>query len=195
MLWALFACLINFRVSLHSFFSFITLLFIDLASESNFSDWFDGDNSPLGLDYDQDFTFEIWFKPAGNHLFKTVTNGGTERSEVLVDMGTEHGALKVTFNDGPAGDDFGLYIQYRGNYLYFDPLGTWGSSYDHFMTDEDGDGNGDDDDEDTFDIVPAVADLSLDKSVTDNNGAPVNVGDVLTFSLAIAGNHPFINVI
>merc|ERR1712000_436834 len=56
--------------------------------------------------------------------------------------------------------------------------------------DEDGDGNGDDDDEDTFDIVPAVADLSLDKSVTDNNGAPVNVGDVLTFSLAIGNAGP-----
>ncbi|WP_166965414.1 DUF11 domain-containing protein, partial [Yeosuana marina] len=52
--------------------------------------------------------------------------------------------------------------------------------------DEDGDGNGDDDDEDTFTITPQTADLSIDKTVVDANGAPVNVGDVLTFSIAIA---------
>ncbi|MDT0558503.1 gliding motility-associated C-terminal domain-containing protein [Ichthyenterobacterium sp. W332] len=56
--------------------------------------------------------------------------------------------------------------------------------------DEDGDGDGDDDDEDTFNVVPEVADLSLDKTVADVNGAPVNVGDVLTFSIAIANDGP-----
>ena len=54
--------------------------------------------------------------------------------------------------------------------------------------DEDGDGDGDDDDEDTFNIIPETADLSLDKTVVDNNGAPVNVGDVLTFSIAITND-------
>ncbi|MBQ4805834.1 DUF11 domain-containing protein, partial [Aquimarina sp. MMG015] len=49
---------------------------------------------------------------------------------------------------------------------------------------------GDDDDEDTFVVTPTAADLSLDKSFTDVNGAPVNVGDVLTFSLQIDNAGP-----
>ncbi|MFD1614218.1 T9SS type B sorting domain-containing protein [Gelatiniphilus marinus] len=54
--------------------------------------------------------------------------------------------------------------------------------------DEDGDGNGHDDDEDSFIIVPQTANLSLDKTAVDNNGAPVNVGDVLTFSIAVSNS-------
>ena len=44
---------------------------------------------------------------------------------------------------------------------------------------------GDDDDEVTFVVVPKIADLSIDKTVIDNNGGSLNVGDVLTFSIAI----------
>ena len=47
-----------------------------------------------------------------------------------------------------------------------------------------------DDDEDTFVITPTAADLALDKSFADNNGAPLNVGDVLTFSLDVSNNGP-----
>ncbi|RKN10771.1 DUF11 domain-containing protein [Aquimarina sp. BL5] len=60
-------------------------------------------------------------------------------------------------------------------------------------TDETGDDNGDgiaDDDEDTFVITPTAADLALVKSFVDVNGAPVNIGDVLTFSLAITNAGP-----
>ncbi|WP_299316163.1 hypothetical protein, partial [uncultured Aquimarina sp.] len=47
-----------------------------------------------------------------------------------------------------------------------------------------------DDDEDTFVITPTAADLALVKSFTDVNGGPVNVGDILTFSLAISNTGP-----
>ncbi len=53
----------------------------------------------------------------------------------------------------------------------------------------DGDNNpatgGDDDDEVTFVVVPKIADLSIDKTVVDNNGGSLNVGDLLTFSIDI----------
>ncbi|GAA3618959.1 PKD domain-containing protein [Flavivirga jejuensis] len=43
-----------------------------------------------------------------------------------------------------------------------------------------------DDDEDTFTVVPQTSDLSIDKTVVDDNGGALNIGDVLTFSVAIS---------
>ncbi|MFB9105537.1 hypothetical protein ACFFU1_11545, partial [Algibacter miyuki] len=42
------------------------------------------------------------------------------------------------------------------------------------------------DDDTEFNIVPQTADLSIDKTVVDNNGGALNVGDVLTFSIAVS---------
>ncbi|WP_405209328.1 PKD domain-containing protein [Aquimarina sp. LLG6339-5] len=76
----------------------------------------------------------------------------------------------------------------------FDPDSdpTTDNTFDEDNADGDNDTatGGDDDDEDTFVIVPTAADLSLVKSFVDGNGAPVNVGDVLTFSLVISNTGP-----
>ncbi|NND92981.1 MAG: DUF11 domain-containing protein, partial [Granulosicoccus sp.] len=60
-------------------------------------------------------------------------------------------------------------------------------------TDETADDLGDgvaDDDETDFTIAPAQADLSIVKSYVDDNGGSLNVGDVLTFSLAVGNAGP-----
>ncbi|MGY0393213.1 PKD domain-containing protein [Bizionia sp. KMM 8389] len=67
---------------------------------------------------------------------------------------------------------------------------TASDQFDTDSTPNNDDGDQSEDDEDAYVITLQEADLSIDKSVTDNNGGFVNVNDILTFTIAVNNDGP-----